>query len=95
MALMCEDCKCSITLDFGCSNGCGCCNPISCGACGQLTSNLEEHLKECDLNPANFPSEIEVAIRDLEDEFADGLISANAYEVRKAELQALLEEESN
>jgi len=26
MALMCEDCKCSITLDKGCSNGCLCCN---------------------------------------------------------------------
>lgn len=49
----------------------------------------------CDLNPANFLSDVEVAIRELEDEYTDGLISANAYQVRKTELQALLEEESN
>lgn len=26
---------------------------VSCGACGQLTSDLESHLPECDLNPTN------------------------------------------
>jgi hypothetical protein len=34
-------------------------------------------------------SELEVAIRDLEDEYADGLISEHAYTVRKAELRKI------
>lgn len=29
MAVMCEECKCSTTLDKGCANGCGCCNGIN------------------------------------------------------------------
>lgn len=33
--------------------------------------------------------ELEVAMRDLEDEYADGLISEHAYTVRKAELQKI------
>lgn len=38
-------------------------------------------------------SEVEVAIRDLEDEYADGLITAHAYSIRTEELKALLAEE--
>jgi hypothetical protein len=34
-------------------------------------------------------NEIKVAMRDLEDEYADGLISEHAYTVRKAELQKI------
>jgi hypothetical protein len=36
-------------------------------------------------------SELEVAMRDLDDEYADGLISEHAYTVRKEELRAILE----
>jgi hypothetical protein len=35
--------------------------------------------------------ELQVAARDLEDEYADGLITAHAYTVRKEELRAILE----
>lgn len=35
-------------------------------------------------------SEIEVAVRDLEDEYADGLITAQAYSVRMEELGKLM-----
>lgn len=37
--------------------------------------------------------ELEIALRDLEDEKADGLITEHAYIVRKAELSALIAEE--
>lgn len=36
-------------------------------------------------------SELEVAIRDLEDEYADGLITEHAYTIRKAELREIEE----
>jgi hypothetical protein len=39
--------------------------------------------------------ELEVAIRDLEDELADNLISEHAYAIRKQELQTLLTKETN
>ena len=35
--------------------------------------------------------ELQVAVRDLEDEYADGLINEHAYTVRKEELRVLLE----
>jgi hypothetical protein len=39
--------------------------------------------------------EIEVALRDLEDELSDGLISEHAYHIRIQELQTLLAKEIN
>ena len=36
-----------------CINCCGCLGEVSCGACGQLTGDLDSHLEECDLNPIN------------------------------------------
>jgi hypothetical protein len=36
-------------------------------------------------------SELEVAIRDLEDEYSDGLITEQAYIVRKEEMKILME----
>ena len=38
--------------------------------------------------------ELEVALRDLEDERTDNLISEHAYTIRKQELQTLLAKES-
>ena len=37
--------------------------------------------------------ELQVALRDLEDEYADGLITANAFYIRKEELNSLLNKE--
>jgi hypothetical protein len=48
MALMCEECKCSITLDSGCSNGCSCCNKKMSNK--ELATQLIKAIESSDTN---------------------------------------------
>lgn len=69
MALMCEECKCTIYPGEGCDNGCPCCNDPDYISAEDMLTNLIEYIK---LHKLSLEQDIEKLNKDRSVIWSDG-----------------------